>query len=164
MEKELKSCTGVLLRDDLTGHSQFSQSADFCQKGWDGLLCQPSKGCPCRISILFLYCSTTFKAPQIKQLETCYISELLHSVWEWIFAQKYVLYFDEPYEIQWKDLLSVDHCYQKNHHWCLSITCIRALLCKYTSNFLSLSFSTGFSTTFSYFEHSFPKEFRHQVW
>ena len=37
MEKESKSCTGVLLRADLTGHGQFSQSADFCQKGWDGL-------------------------------------------------------------------------------------------------------------------------------
>ena len=35
MEKELKSCTGVLLRTDHTGHGQFSQSADFCKKGWD---------------------------------------------------------------------------------------------------------------------------------
>jgi len=35
MEKELKSCMGVLLRADLTGHGQFSQLADFCQKGWD---------------------------------------------------------------------------------------------------------------------------------
>ena len=50
-----KSCTGVVLRADLTGHSQFSQSADFCQKGWDGraLLGHPSKGRLCRISILF---------------------------------------------------------------------------------------------------------------
>ena len=49
--------TGVLLRADLTGHGQFSQSADFCQKGWDGcaLLGQPSKGCQCRISTLFPY-------------------------------------------------------------------------------------------------------------
>jgi hypothetical protein len=49
MEKELKSCTGILLRAYLTGHSQFSQSADFCQKGWDGLalLGQPSKGHQC---------------------------------------------------------------------------------------------------------------------
>ena len=48
MEKELNSFTGVLLRADLTGHGQFSQSADFCQKGWDGraLLGQPSKGHP----------------------------------------------------------------------------------------------------------------------
>ena len=30
-----KSCQ-FLLRADLTGHSQFSQSAHFCQKGWDG--------------------------------------------------------------------------------------------------------------------------------
>ena len=46
MEKELKSCTGVLLKADLTGRGQFSQSADVCQKGWDGsaLLGQPSKG------------------------------------------------------------------------------------------------------------------------
>ena len=36
MEKELKSCTGVLLRAVLKGHGQFSQSANFCQKGWDG--------------------------------------------------------------------------------------------------------------------------------
>ena len=34
--KELKSFMGVLLMADLTGHCQFSQSADFCQKGWDG--------------------------------------------------------------------------------------------------------------------------------
>ena len=36
MEKELKSCIGVLSRADLAGHGQFSQSVDFCQKGWDG--------------------------------------------------------------------------------------------------------------------------------
>ena len=36
MEKELKSCTDVLLRADLTGHGKFSQSVDFCQKGWNG--------------------------------------------------------------------------------------------------------------------------------
>jgi hypothetical protein len=43
MEKELKSCTGVLLSAD-----QFSQSADFCPKEWDGhaLLGQPSEGHP----------------------------------------------------------------------------------------------------------------------
>ena len=45
MEKELESCTGVLLMADLTGHDHFSQSVDFCQKGWDDLtpLGQPSK-------------------------------------------------------------------------------------------------------------------------
>ena len=32
MEKESKSCTGVLLRADLTGHGQFSQSANVYQK------------------------------------------------------------------------------------------------------------------------------------
>ena len=66
MEKELKSCTGVLLRADLTGHGH---SSPFCQNGWDGraLLGQPSKGHPCRILILFPYCSmyyiisTTYK-------------------------------------------------------------------------------------------------------
>ena len=70
--KELKSCMGVLLRADLTGHSQFSQSANFCQKGWDGraLLGQPSKGHPCRILICFPYCSTIPLAPHIKILET----------------------------------------------------------------------------------------------
>ena len=44
MEKELKSCTGVLLRADLTGHGHPSP---FCQNGgWDGraLLGEPSKG------------------------------------------------------------------------------------------------------------------------
>ena len=55
MKKELKSCTGVLLRADLAGHSQFSQPADFCQKGWDGLalLGQPSKDFNWRIGDLF---------------------------------------------------------------------------------------------------------------
>ena len=40
MEKELKSCTGVLLSADLTGHGNPSP---FCQKWWDGraLLGQP---------------------------------------------------------------------------------------------------------------------------
>ena len=71
MEKELKSCTGVLLRANLTGHNQFSQS-DFCHNGWDGcaLLGQPSKGHSCRISILFPYCSTTLLATNTKKLET----------------------------------------------------------------------------------------------
>ena len=46
MEKELKTCMGVLLRADLTVHGQFSQSADFYQTGWDGcaLFGQLSKG------------------------------------------------------------------------------------------------------------------------
>ena len=60
MEKELNSCGGVLLRVDSTGHGQFSQSANFCQKVWDGraLLGQTSKGHLCRISffsIMFYY-------------------------------------------------------------------------------------------------------------
>ena len=62
MEKELKSCTGVILRADLTG-----------RKGLDGhaLLGQSSKGHPCRILILFASCSTTLlQAPHIKKLET----------------------------------------------------------------------------------------------
>ena len=69
MEKELKSCMGVLLRADLTGHGH---SSPFCQNGWDGraLLGQPSKGHPCRILILFPYCSTISLAPHIKKLET----------------------------------------------------------------------------------------------
>ena len=43
--KELKSGTGVLLSADLKEHGQFSQSANFYQKGQDGLalLAQPSK-------------------------------------------------------------------------------------------------------------------------
>ena len=42
----------------LTGHSQFSQLANFCQNGLNGssLLGQPSKGHPYRILILFSYC------------------------------------------------------------------------------------------------------------
>ena len=59
MEKELKSNTGVLLRADLTGHIQFSQSANFCQK-----------------------ISTTFLAPHIKKLETYFAL-----IYFWIFAQ-----------------------------------------------------------------------------
>ena len=55
MEKELKSYTGVLLRADLTRHSQFSQPADFLPKrvGW---LCPVSSALtrtPFRISNLF---------------------------------------------------------------------------------------------------------------
>ena len=55
--KELKSCKGALLSADLKEHGQFSQSANFCQKGQDGLalLGQPSKGHLCRISILFFH-------------------------------------------------------------------------------------------------------------
>ena len=81
MENELKSCIGILLRGDLTGHCQ---SANFCQKGWDGraLLGQPSKGHPCRILILFPYCSTISLAPHIKKLETYFA--LLYF---WTFAQ-----------------------------------------------------------------------------
>ena len=77
-KKELKSWMGVLWRADLSGHGHPSP---FCQKGWDGraLLGQPSKGQPCRISILYLQCSTT---PHIKKLET-YFSPLCF----WIFAQ-----------------------------------------------------------------------------
>ena len=69
MEKELISCTGVLLRADLTGHSHPSP---FCQNRWDGraLLGQPSKRHPCRILILFPYRSTTLLTPHIKDLET----------------------------------------------------------------------------------------------
>ena len=80
MEKELKTCT------DTFEHGQFSQSANFCQKGWDGraLLGQPSKGRPCRISILYFIMfyyifSTTYK--KIGDLfSPHYISGLLHIV------------------------------------------------------------------------------------
>ena len=43
MEKESKSCTGVLLRAELTGHSH---PTCFGRKGFDGraMLGQPSKG------------------------------------------------------------------------------------------------------------------------
>ena len=59
MEKELKSCTGVHLRADLTGHGHQSP---FCQKGWDGraLLGQPSIGHPHRFSIEDLFCPVIF--------------------------------------------------------------------------------------------------------
>ena len=81
MEKELKSCMGVLLRADLTGHGH---SSPFCQNGLDGraLLCQPSKGHPCRILIIFPYCSTISLAPHIKKFETYFA--LLYF---WTFAQ-----------------------------------------------------------------------------
>ena len=79
MEKELKSCTGVLLRADLTGHSH---SSPVCQNGWDGraLLGQPSKGHPCRILIMFYYIiSTTYQ--KIGDLFShVHISGLSHSV------------------------------------------------------------------------------------
>ena len=50
MEKELKSCTGVLLRADLTGYGQFSQSADFCKKGGMARRC-PVKSALKRMSV-----------------------------------------------------------------------------------------------------------------
>ena len=51
----------MLFRAELTGHSKFSQSADFCQKGWDG---HAFKRTPVQdFSIMFL-------APRIKKLET----------------------------------------------------------------------------------------------
>ena len=51
MYKELKSCTGVLLRANLTRHGH---PTCFGRKGLDGraLLGQPLKGHPCRILIL----------------------------------------------------------------------------------------------------------------
>ena len=54
------------------------------RKGLDGrsLLGQPSKGHPCRILILFPYCSTISLAPHIKKLETYFA--LLYF---WTFAQ-----------------------------------------------------------------------------
>ena len=55
MEKELKSYTGVLLRTDLTRHSQFSQSADFCQEGWDGLASQVSPQKDARAGFQFFF-------------------------------------------------------------------------------------------------------------
>ena len=85
MEKELKSCTGVLLRADLTG---YGHPSPFWQNRWDGhtLLGQPSKGHPCRILILFPQCSTALLAPHIKKLETYFA--LLYF---WTFAQCSVL-------------------------------------------------------------------------
>ena len=46
------------------------------------LLCQPSKGHPCRILIIFPYCSTISLAPHIKKFETYFA--LLYF---WTFAQ-----------------------------------------------------------------------------
>ena len=59
MEKELKSCTGVLLRADLTGHGHIQPISRFLPKreAW------PSKGHPCRISIPIQLCPTTLLAP-----------------------------------------------------------------------------------------------------
>ena len=60
MKKELKSCTGVLLKADLTGHGH---TTCFGRKGLDGhaLLGQPSKGYPGRIffPIMFYYIINT---------------------------------------------------------------------------------------------------------
>ena len=99
MEKELKSCTGVLLRADLTGHGH---SSPFCQNGWDGraLLGQPSKGHPCRILILFPYCSTTSLAPHIKKLETYFA--LLYF---WTFTQCSVTSLEECLQTKRLDMV-----------------------------------------------------------
>ena len=69
MVKWLKSCTGVLLRANLTGHGH---PTHFGRKGLNdcALLGQPSKGHPCRILIRFPWCSTTSLIPHIKKLET----------------------------------------------------------------------------------------------
>jgi hypothetical protein len=55
MEKELKFCTGVLLRADLTMHSHPTLFGRNWPIGWIGhaLLVQPSKGNMCVILILF---------------------------------------------------------------------------------------------------------------
>ena len=68
MGKEFKSCKGVLLRTDLTGHGQFSQSVEFCQKlkrvGWLCLLQHFQH----RISKIW------------RPIQPCYIPGLSHSV------------------------------------------------------------------------------------
>ena len=68
MEKELKSCTGVLLKADLTGSGQFSQSANFCKKrvGWLCPIRSDLKRTPVQdfksFSIMFYYIfSTTYQ-------------------------------------------------------------------------------------------------------
>ena len=81
MEKELKSCTGVLLRADLTGHSH---SSPFCQNGWDGhaLLGQPSPVQDFNHFPIMFYCiiSTTYQ--KIGDLFCpAHISGLSHSVY-----------------------------------------------------------------------------------
>ena len=85
MEKELKSSTGVLLRADLTGHGQFSQSANFCQEGWDGM------AMPCYVSpqkdfnsfsIMLCYIiSTTYQ--KIGDLFCPVIFLDFRTVWQW---------------------------------------------------------------------------------
>ena len=80
MEKELKSCKGVLLRADLTGQGHLALLGRNLLIGWVGyaLLDQPSKGHPCRILILFPFCSTTFLVPHIKKLETYFALFIIH--------------------------------------------------------------------------------------
>ena len=50
-------------------------------KGWDGyaMLGQPSKVHPCRVLILFPWCSTTLLAPHIKKLEIYFARSVLIS-------------------------------------------------------------------------------------
>ena len=66
MEKELKSCTGVLLTADLTGHGHSSHSAKKARVGWLCPVRSALKGTPVEdlnsFSIMF-YCtiSTTYK-------------------------------------------------------------------------------------------------------
>jgi hypothetical protein len=84
MEKELKSCIGVLLRADITD-SQFGQSANFCHKGWDGraLLGQPSKGTHAGFQFFFHNVLLHFYhqiAKNWRSILPCYILGHLHSV------------------------------------------------------------------------------------
>ena len=92
MEKRLKSCTGILLRADLTGHGHATLFGRLWLIGY-ALLGQPSKGHLYRISILFPWCSTTFLAPHIKKLETYFA--LLYF---WTFAQCVLISFSVSYQ------------------------------------------------------------------
>ena len=79
MEKELKSCTDVLLRADLTGHSRTSLSA---RKDGRAMLGQPSKGHPCKIliSIMFYYTISNIHQKIGDIFWPVYICGLSHSV------------------------------------------------------------------------------------
>ena len=135
MEKELKSCMGVLLRADLTitGHKPIQPIGRFLPKtlGW---LC-PVRSVLKRMPVQDFNSFSTFKAPHIKKLETyfallnfCAFAQCagvnfcskIRSIFWWTIWNS-VKKFTPSWPVP---------CCQINHHWGHAITCIRALLCK----------------------------------
>ena len=97
MEKELKSCTGVLLRADLTGHSHptlFGRNWLICWIGHALFRVSHSKGHPCRILIIFPQCSTKFYKYHISKNWR----PILLCWYFWTFAQCVLISFSVSYQ------------------------------------------------------------------